>query len=189
MVFGGRRRARVPACDRRFQYPLADRVGFWGLPETGLKGFTESFSILLRIELVFGGRAVRAGQSAVKVSVSSCGSSWFLGCSARSWLALAGEFQYPLADRVGFWGRVVELRGDIDVGFSILLRIELVFGGIAQRTRRAARQGFSILLRIELVFGGEDIKRRPLPIGVSVSSCGSSWFLGLLCPLLSSSLL
>ena len=69
-----------------FQYPLADRVGFWG-----------------------GCAAGAAGCGAV-VSVSSCGSSWFLG--------------------------LLQADGRLDVvpGFSILLRIELVFGG--RRSRR-----------------------------------------------------
>ena len=38
--------------------------------------------------------------------------------------------------------------------FSILLRIELVFGAIVLLLAACAPECFSILLRIELVFGG-----------------------------------
>mgnify|MGYP007072816414 CR=1 FL=1 len=88
-----------------FQYPLADRVGFWG---------TLAHAILSFI---------------LDVSVSSCGSSWFLGDRHFTSQRRNCEFQYPLADRVGFWGRVVYASAlHRSRGFSILLRIELVFG-------------------------------------------------------------
>ena len=88
-----------------FQYPLADRVGFWGSCPVAPPGAAWCFSILLRIELVFGGP-------------SSTGN----GISSP-------EFQYPLADRVGFWGPLTKCWQTPPPCFSILLRIELVFGG------------------------------------------------------------
>ena len=113
-----------------FQYPLADRVGFWGVKAILLSPARARFSILLRIELVFG------------VSLAS-----LAGLSPLL-------FQYPLADRVGFWGRWRKVWRVVIVCFSILLRIELVFGANSTEPVLRARPGFSILLRIELVFGG-----------------------------------
>ena len=89
----------------------------------------EGFSILLRIELVFGGNQQRHETRA------------------------ALEFQYPLADRVGFWGPCPRTMPTGGRGFSILLRIELVFGVEHTLWLERMLSCFSILLRIELVFG------------------------------------
>ena len=186
-----------------FQYPLADRVGFWGVGVGAPLRTKTCFSILLRIELVFGA-SVRCHVCApLRVSVSSCGSSWFLGLAGTIMAQKDEEFQYPLADRVGFWGSMPGLASATVHGFSILLRIELVFGartcrspapccrvsvsscgsswflGVYVRQHLAdADLCFSILLRIELVFGGRSTNSMPCSPLVSVSSCGSSWFLG-----------
>ena len=87
------------------------------------------------------------------VSVSSCGSSWFLGRWDHGDTASGNVFQYPLADRVGFWGTT-------------------------RLSMKSTPRCFSILLRIELVFGATVASRQLERDGVSVSSCGSSWFLG-----------
>ena len=56
LVFGEVRKSALSRARMRFQYPLADRLGFWGFLLSGLSGSLRSFSILLRIDLVFGGR-------------------------------------------------------------------------------------------------------------------------------------
>ena len=63
-----------------------------------------------------------------EVSVSSCGSSWFLGPFVWMYGLPEIVFQYPLADRVGFWGSGCHENANAVTSFSILLRIELVFG-------------------------------------------------------------
>ena len=63
-----------------FQYPLADRLGFWGGELAAGQVIVPGFSILWRIDLVFGENH---------------------DLIARWW---AFMFQYPLADRLGFWG-------------------------------------------------------------------------------------
>ena len=88
------------------------------------------------------------------VSVSSCGSSWFLGARLELATCRLRRFQYPLADRVGFWGTPRAPPGTVSLCFSILLRIELVFGAGMISVRSGDVLSFSILLRIELVFGG-----------------------------------
>ena len=137
-----------------FQYPLADRVGFWGWRRRRGQWLICSFSILLRIELVFGAR------------IASLVAATYTGFSILLRIELV-------------FGALEIARAVIGVQcFSILLRIELVFGGTTATgsSRRAA--SFSILLRIELVFG-VDLRQQPQRIQpVSVSSCGSSWFLG-----------
>ena len=147
--------------------------------EDRLLKWEKRFSILLRIELVFGAKRIRPSVSSFSVSVSSCGSSWFLGFGDALGFVRCLMFQYPLADRVGFWGCLVRSGWAGIASFSILLRIELVFGGRLCFAVLPPRLSFSILLRIELVFGAS---RRRWPTSawkVSVSSCGSSWFLGL----------
>ena len=99
MFFAGRYQGR-------FQYPLADRLGFWGA--SGRRG-----------------RFWRA-----EVSVSSGGSTWFLGLASLADGGLSGE------------------------GFSILWRIDLVFGAPRRQGVWLDSPGFSILWRIDLVFGG-----------------------------------
>ena len=47
------------------------------------------------------GQRVGVGQA---VSVSSGGSTWFLGTLYELAAFSGAEFQYPLADRLGFWG-------------------------------------------------------------------------------------
>ena len=90
--------------DGGFQYPLADRVGFWG-PCRSVTACSLHVSVSSCGSSWFLGNApTMAGFSLVKVSVSSCGSSWFLG-----------------ACRPAAWRHRVAC-------FSILLRIELVFG-------------------------------------------------------------
>ena len=112
-----------------FQYPLADRLGFWGA----------------------------------------------IGVLYLRWRA---QFQYPLADRLGFWGPAGAGTPTRPAGFSILLRIDLVFGVISPSASIWTASSFSILLRIDLVFGEFATIAEVLDIQVSVSSCGSTWFLG-----------
>ena len=103
----------------------------------------------------------------------------FGGCVAPSACRVTLQFQYPLADRVGFWGGRFPTCRQTRQSFSILLRIELVFGALCRTTPTRINHRFSILLRIELVFGGWRPAPRPMRYAVvSVSSCGSSWFLG-----------
>jgi len=50
---------------------------------------------------------MRQPRPALSVSVSADGSTWFLGRAERS--EVAGnrpQFQYPLMDRLGFWGNL-----------------------------------------------------------------------------------
>ena len=89
----------------------------------------EAFSILLRIDLVFG-------------------EPW----QDRSFTLLL-TFQYPLADRLGFWGWHSQRAPRYVRSFSILLRIDLVFGDHGVLLTGAVLLPFSILLRIDLVFG------------------------------------
>ena len=56
--------------------------------------------------LLFTGRAI---------SVSADGSTWFLGLAGTQRVDRATLFQYPLMDRLGFWGR---RRADCDRGHS-----------------------------------------------------------------------
>ena len=89
---------------RAFQYPLADRVGFWG----PWRQQRERGHVVFQYPL-----ADRVG---------------FWGYNTIVDEIYAEMFQYPLADRVGFWGYDRAGRVDGKVSFSILLRIELVFG-------------------------------------------------------------
>ena len=186
-----------------FQYPLADRLGFWGPPPNDTSAQATRFSILWRIDLVFGASAERDAKDANAVSVSSGGSTWFLGLGQQILLYPDTVFQYPLADRLGFWGirtqldliplqqfqypladrlgfwgvqPLRELRGRRSVSvssggstwflggqgrsyhlvarcFSILWRIDLVFGALPTTPPQQPPCRFSILWRIDLVFG------------------------------------
>ena len=80
LVFGEGQAQALAEAQTAFQYPLADRLGFWGADGAGEPGVGAAFSILLRIDLVFGGQVQReALHGRLRLSVSSCGSTWFLG--------------------------------------------------------------------------------------------------------------
>ena len=137
------------------------------------------FSILLRIELVFGACqpwCSRSGTRTFQYPLADRVGFW--GSSSPRRCAPPAQFQYPLADRVGFWGSSNKDGTSNTARFSILLRIELVFGVALLLVPVELLYSFSILLRIELVFGAETVIDYPAACKVSVSSCGSSWFLG-----------
>ena len=152
--FLGLRRTRGATGPRLFQYPLADRLGFWGRTPTQRSSPRRCFSILLRIDLVFG------------------------GSSGLDRAPRQDVFQYPLADRLGFWGSRMMSIWSPNASFSILLRIDLVFGVSIGPLNKPNSCSFSILLRIDLVFGGSGTLATYVTQPVSVSSCGSTWFLG-----------
>ena len=63
-----------------FQYPLADRLGFWGVPDLHLADASLVFQYPLADRLGFWGLLVGVDATGNdSVSVSSCGSTWFLG--------------------------------------------------------------------------------------------------------------
>ena len=70
------------------------------------------------------------------------------------------RFQYPLADRLGFWGSPPDRVTGTQSRFSILWRIDLVFGVIPDCIAQCKSQSFSILWRIDLVFGDNEIAER-----------------------------
>ena len=204
---------------------------FLGSMKRCMVSLSRCFSILLRIELVFGGRYPVLPQPLYWVSVSSCGSSWFLGfvrvpaptpcrcvsvssCGSSWFLGVNPQqhnasrpavsvsscgsswflgddqlrrrrssvvFQYPLADRVGFWGAFEPASTNTMASFSILLRIELVFG---VRSRLARETGISVSVSScgsSWFLGFPQAGISLILQAVSVSSCGSSWFLGAVC--------
>ena len=156
--------------DLEFQYPLADRVGFWGtMTSSNVMVPVSSFSILLRIELVFGVDLLpRDHNYNICFSILLRIELVFGHHDGETWI-LFNEFQYPLADRVGFWGPIPGLLALGSGGFSILLRIELVFGGRNSAGCTPVMKCFSILLRIELVFGGCLLHQHDHdPIGFSI---------------------
>ena len=161
--FLGALRQAKEAAQGLFQYPLADRVGFWGGAFALHRRRAGQFQYPLADRVGFWGYSPKPTRRCwLCVSVSSCGSSWFLGRISTSPSASAIKFQYPLADRVGFWGLAASRTPGGVCGFSILLRIELVFGDDSTQGSPEQWARFSILLRIELVFGGSELYHRLL---------------------------
>jgi len=64
-----------------------------------------------------------------KVSVSADGSTWFLGAQARAGRQQHQQFQYPLMDRLGFWGPVASMTGVNIIKFQYPLMDRLGFWG------------------------------------------------------------
>ena len=73
--------------------------------------------------------------------------------AASRWRQFLPEFQYPLADRVGFWGARLRLRNGQDRRFQYPLADRVGFWGARWLNIQSDFGRFSILLRIELVFG------------------------------------
>ena len=68
--------------DDQFQYPLMDRLGFWGLETETILPDGQLFQYPLMDRLGFWGLLLQDGQLLLKViSVSADGSTWFLGMS------------------------------------------------------------------------------------------------------------
>ena len=64
------------------------------------------------------------------------------------------QFQYPLADRLGFWGFRTARRASLRDGFQYPLADRLGFWGFFSFSiQRRGDDRFSILWRIDLVFG------------------------------------
>ena len=162
-----------------FQYPLADRLGFWGPGGSSAPGPPACFSILWRIDLVFGvGLRSDRGQFP-QVSVSSGGSTWFLGLTSALARGRASSVSVSSGGSTWFLGfSRYSLPASKVACFSILWRIDLVFGAARSWTARIWSSCFSILWRIDLVFGVSRRRRTGTPQSVSVSSGGSTWFLG-----------
>ena len=112
------------------------------------------FSILLRIELVFGAVVYRQLPDRKQVSVSSCGSSWFLGARQRSRRHHAGKVSVSSCGSSWFLGLMVAAPSASIVSFSILLRIELVFGGALRRPSASTGMRFQYPLADRVGFWG-----------------------------------
>ena len=138
-----------------FQYPLADRVGFWGGYQFLRLQRSDHVSVSSCGSSWFlGGIAPAVRWKCATVSVSSCGSSWFLGSRIAPAVADNEQFQYPLADRVGFWGPPSPPSSPPVKRFSILLRIELVFGGAFKLHGHKRRRVFQYPLADRVGFWG-----------------------------------
>ena len=118
-----------------FQYPRADR-------------------------LIVGDRCDLPGKRDRRVSVSSCGSTYCWGRAGVGHRAGADRFQYPRADRliVGAHCRPGTRRPT--GSFSILVRIDLLLGGVVCAPGWGAAQCFSILVRIDLLLGASVYESR-----------------------------
>jgi len=83
-----------------------DRLGFWGHHHIGLAHSPLQVSVSADGSTWFLGvvSSMIALQSII-VSVSADGSTWFLGTWSFTAYVAKFEFQYPLMDRLGFWGQ------------------------------------------------------------------------------------
>ena len=113
-----------------FQYPLMDRLGFWGYD--------------LACRLVYPD----------VVSVSADGSTWFLGRGAPVGYEQHREFQYPLMDRLGFWGDCVTRPYRRESEFQYPLMDRLGFWGSSNSFSSASASMFQYPLMDRLGFWG-----------------------------------
>ena len=138
-----------------FQYPLADRLGFWGNEINALIAEVRSFSILWRIDLVFGALFWRLGAILMRVSVSSGGSTWFLGLVLT--MHIVHIYCVSVSSGGSTWFLGVQRAGAglrARRRFSILWRIDLVFGASLLTTGSWSAARFQYPLADRLGFWG-----------------------------------
>ena len=116
----------------------------------------------------------------VPISVSADGSTWFLGtplpcCPGTP----ASIFQYPLMDRLGFWGEIPTRTNRRDAKFQYPLMDRLGFWGAKSCSSNRMSLIFQYPLMDRLGFwGGWPAIRAGRCCTISVSADGSTWFLG-----------
>ena len=95
--------------------------------------------------LGFWGRLLsRPAKNWFTISVSADGSTWFLGGEEFAGDRVAVAFQYPLMDRLGFWGHPRSVNTCHPVRFQYPLMDRLGFWGLVFRVRAGQHQYFSI---------------------------------------------
>ena len=124
-----------------------DRLGFWGLDPDNVIGFEPVFQYPLMDRLGFWGNPGAQRQSGRHegISVSADGSTWFLGRRVSGMRNTPTcEFQYPLMDRLGFWGhQPVRVRG-VAPQFQYPLMDRLGFWGSPTSATGHSSSNFSI---------------------------------------------
>ncbi len=174
----------------------------WGCGSRGQPRGFRGFSILVRIDLllgcqhcpdghlslvfqypradrlIVGVQSIPAGAAGYCVSVSSCGSTYCWGRGQGSDRYVFQLFQYPRADRLIVGAVAVAVAVPVAVGFQYPRADRLIVGGKMGITTALIRSSFSILVRIDLLLGDFSSLVEAAELGVSVSSCGSTYCWG-----------